>query len=76
MSDTPTPLHVIDATPDAPDYESMTSAERQIMTLEKMDVILATFARYDTMIEHGFEQVNGVLAAAENNPMLKSILGL
>lgn len=65
-----------DTNPEQPNYGDMTSAERQVLTLQKLDHLAAKFDAYDELIGSGIEQIQGVLKAAENNPMIRNMLGL
>lgn len=57
-------------------YEELTAAQRQVLTLEKLDSLHARLDGYDALLEGGIESINTVMEAAENNPMIKNILGL
>ena len=57
-------------------YEELTAAQRQVLTLEKLDRLHARLDGYDALLEGGIESINTVMEAAENNPMIKNILGL
>lgn len=83
MSTTPTEPTPTDAlaefTPNesqTPSYAELTSAQRQVLILEKVDVLNARLDSYDHLLEHGMESVNTVMEAAENNPMIRNLLGL
>lgn len=65
-----------DSNPEPPNYADMTAAERQVLTLQKLDHLATKFDAYDELIGSGIEQIQGVLQAAENNPMIRNMLGL
>lgn len=65
-----------DTNPEQQNYADMTAAERQVLTLQKLDYLATKFDAYDELIGSGIEQIQGVLQAAENNPMIRNMLGL